>query len=118
MFQDVIDTFVVVFMFALRIGGPIVLTLAVGYWLEKKLAPREQVQLAQNAQSLRKPTRSGKIIQIHCWDIKKCENATRAQCAASQHPDLPCWLALQVAGEKVRPECYACAFYKPERMAA
>ena len=113
MFQDVIDTFAIVFMFALRIGGPIALTLAVGYWMEKKLAPRERA-----GQPVRQAARSAKIIQIHCWDIKKCASATRAQCAAHQYPDLPCWLALQVSGEKVRPECYACAFYKPERIAA
>ena len=112
MFQDVIDTLAILAMFAFRIGLPIVLTLAVGVWLEKKLAPRERV--ARSAQ----PARSAKIIQIHCWDIKKCASATRAHCAAHQHPELPCWLALQVAGERVRAECYACAFYKPERMAA
>jgi hypothetical protein len=100
-------------MFALRIGLPIVLTLAIGVLLEKKLAPRERA-----AHPARQSTRSAEIIQIHCWDIKKCENATRAQCATYQHPELPCWLALQVAGEKVRPECYACAFYKPEKIAA
>ncbi len=109
MFQDVIDTFAIGFMFALRIGLPIVLTLAAGYWLEKKLAPRERTP--QRA-------RTAKIIQIHCWEIKKCENARRAHCAAYQHSELPCWLARQVAGDKVGPECYACAFYKPERMAA
>jgi hypothetical protein len=112
MFQDVIDTFAVIFMFALRIGLPIALTLVAGVWLEKKLAPRERVTRPM-------PTaRSAKIIPIHCWDIKKCESARRAHCAASQHPELPCWLARQAAGEKVRAECYACAFYKPERMAA
>ena len=113
MFQDVIDTFAILSMFALRIGLPIALTLAVGYWMEKKLALRERA-----GQPVRPAACSAKIIQIHCWDIKKCASATRTQCAAYQHPDLPCWLALQVSGEKVRPECYACAFYKPERIAA
>ncbi|MCI0476686.1 MAG: hypothetical protein L0Y55_10600, partial [Anaerolineales bacterium] len=110
--QDVIDTLAILLMFAVRIGLPIVLTLAVGVWLEKKLAPRER------ATRPARTARSAKIIQIHCWDIKKCASATRAQCAAAQHPELPCWLALQVDGNKVRPECYACAFYKPERIAA
>jgi len=113
MFQDVIDTIAILSMFALRIGLPIALTLVVGVWLEKKLAPRERA-----AHAARQSTRSAKIIQIHCWDIEKCENATRAQCAAYQRRELPCWLALQVAGEKVRPQCYACAFYKPEKIAA
>jgi len=40
--SDVIDTFAILSMFALRIGLPIALALAVGYWMEKKLALRER----------------------------------------------------------------------------
>ncbi len=112
MFQDVIDALVIGLMFVLRIGVPIALTLVVGYWLEKKLAPAQQVS------SRARTTGSAKIIPLHCWDVKKCTSTQRAQCAAYRRPDLPCWLALQAAGEKVRPECHTCAFYKPERIAA
>lgn len=112
MFQEVIDALVILLMFAVRIGVPVALTLVVGYWLEKKLAPSQEMRTRAHT------TRSAKIITLHCWDVKKCSSTQRAQCAAFRRPDLPCWLALQVAGDKVRPECYTCAFYKPERIAA
>ena len=110
MFQEVIDTLVIGLMFMLRIGVPLALTLVVGYWLEKKLAPAQEVR----PRAL--PTRSAKIIPLRCWDIKKCTSTRRAQCAAYRNPSVSCWL--QATSEKVRSECYACAFYKPERMAA
>jgi hypothetical protein len=116
--QDFIDTVVVFFMFALRIGLPIALTLAFGYWLEKKLRPAQQVEDQTAQPQEQRWTRSGKIIQIHCWDIKRCDATTRAQCAAVQHPDLPCWLALQAEGESVRQECFTCSLYRPQTKVA
>ena len=103
------DTLVVMAMFILRVAVPIALTIALGKWLEKKLSPREE-----------KPAtaRSAKVIQLHCWDVKRCAPATRAQCAAYKHPELPCWLALQADGGKVRPACFSCTFYKPQTKVA
>ncbi len=117
-FQDVIDAVVVILMFVLRIGLPIALTLAFGYWLEKKLAPTESKVVEENQPLERRWTRSGNIIQIHCWDLKRCDSAQRAQCAAYKYPELPCWLALQAEGNKVREECFTCALYKPLTKAA
>ncbi len=117
--STLIDTLVVLFMFVLRIGVPIAITLLVGRWLEKKLAPREEEQMETKSVYTTRVTRSGgKIIQIHCWDLKRCERAKLAQCAAHQRPDLPCWLALQANGDKLRAECFSCALYKPQSIAA
>lgn len=114
--QDLIDTLVILIMFGLRIGVPIALTLAFGYWLEKKLAPRDEAQTETVQPRIVKP--SGKIIQLHCWDLERCDPTKRAQCAAFKHPELPCWLALQAEGEKVREECFTCALYKTQQIAA
>jgi len=114
--QDMIDTFVILIMFGLRIGVPIALTLAFGYWLEKKLAPREVTQ--SEAEKPRIVKTSSKIIQLHCWDLKRCDQTKRAQCAAFKHAELPCWLALQAEGEKVREDCFTCALYKTRSIAA
>ncbi len=110
--QDFIDTIVFLFMVALRIAVPLALTLIVGRWLEKKLAPREIIQ-GQQTKITRFATRRNNIIQVHCWDIKRCEESQRAQCAATKRPELPCWLALQAEGEPVREQCYTCSLYKP-----
>ena len=116
--QDLIDGVVIIFMFVLRIGVPIALTLAFGYWLEKKLSlPAEEHKPEQIAQP--RVTRSdGKIIQLRCWDVKRCDATRRAQCAALKHPELPCWLALQAEGNKVREDCFTCVMYKPMTKAA
>lgn len=104
------ETFVVISMFVLRVGVPIALTFMLGKWLEKKLAPPKAKSESAHAKS--------KIIQLHCWDVKRCAPTVRAQCAAYQHPQLPCWLALQAEGGQVRAECFNCAFYKPQTIAA
>lgn len=102
-------------MTALRLGIPIALTIWVGRWLEKKMRPQEEINVRQAEMERRT---EGKIIYLHCWDFKKCDATTRAQCAATKHPQLPCWLALQAEGLKVREECYACQLYKPQTLAA
>lgn len=114
--QDLLDAIAVILMFILRIGVPIALTLAFGYWLEKKLAPREREQESSTRQRIARD--DPKIIQLHCWDVKRCDATVRAQCAAYKHPELPCWLALQAEGAQVREECFTCALYKPQTKAA
>lgn len=109
-----IDTFVVLGMFLLRVAIPIALTIAFGKWLEKKLKPTEQ----DHAAKVPAVHKSGNIIQLHCWDIKRCDPAIRAKCAAHKHPELPCWLAIQAEGGKVSAECFTCALYKPQAIAA
>ncbi len=116
--EEMVETIVVIGMFLLRIGVPVAITLALGYWLEKKLRPEEQKSdKIVNIETARR-ARSSKIIQLHCWDVRHCESTQRAQCAAYQHPELPCWLALQVAGDKVHEQCFSCALYKNQNIAA
>jgi hypothetical protein len=117
--EEFVETLVVLGMFVLRIGAPVAVTLALGYWLEKKLRPQEEQKNGRivNIEAARRG-RSSKIIQLHCWDLHHCESTQRAACAAYQHPDLPCWLALQVAGNKVHEQCFSCALYKNQNIAA
>lgn len=116
--QELIDGLVFSALFALRIGIPVALTLALGRWLERKL----QSDPSSKQIRLKKPGllsgQSTKGYRLHCWDLLHCDMAKRAQCAAYRHPDLPCWLALQVEGDKLRPECFTCEFYRPQAIAA
>lgn len=127
MLQDVLAAMVILGMFFLRIGVPIIVTIGLGAWLENKLRPADFQRTPQRIPR-------GKIIPfpraqtgahvatvpvVHCWEAKQCDPAKRAQCAAYQRPDLPCWLALQTTGGKVRPECPDCEFYaQPRRVVA
>jgi hypothetical protein len=83
------DVLIVGYLFVLRIGVPILITLLIGVWLQKWL---------QEPQASAEPTRADLKTGAHCWEIKNCSETQRAQCAAAQRPDLPCWLALQVSG--------------------
>ncbi len=116
--QELAESLIVLALFVLRVGVPIALTLAFGHWLEKKLRPHETTEKPQVKVELLRRTKASNVIRLHCWDIKRCDGAARAQCAACRHPDLPCWLALQVEGVKVREQCFTCAFYKPQMIAA
>ena len=127
MFQDVIDGLVILAMFFLRIGVPIVVTLGIGIWLEKRLRPQEtRVQQREIRRGTIIPfprvsqgASASSVPIAHCWDVKQCASAMREQCAAYNRPDLPCWLALQAAGGKVRAECADCELYsKPRRVVA
>ncbi|MBM3130629.1 MAG: hypothetical protein FJ009_18615 [Chloroflexi bacterium] len=127
MFQDVIDGIVILAMFFLRIGAPIIVTLGVGIWLEKRLRPREA---QQTPRQVRRGTiipfprvasngRASAIPVTPCWEVKQCNPTARAHCAAPKRPDLPCWLALQTAGGTVRAECADCELYnQPRRVVA
>lgn len=109
---------IVLLLFAVRIGVPVVLTLAFGYWLERKLRPPEEKHTMRVKIELLPRPPSSKVVRMHCWNLMHCDSAQRAECAAFKHPDLPCWLALQVDAGKVREECFTCQLYKPEAMAA
>ncbi len=113
------ESLTVLGMFVVRIGVPVAITLVLGWWLEKKLRPPETDQNSKIIQlDTARQAKSSKVIQLHCWDFKHCDAAHVAQCAAYKHPELPCWLAIQVEGGKVREECFTCALYKPEQLAA
>jgi hypothetical protein len=78
--ESFIQAAVVLGMFVVRIGVPIALTLALGYWLEKKLHPREEQQeQAPQIKLVSRPAKSGKIIQLHCWDVRRCETTQRSR---------------------------------------
>ncbi len=116
--SEILESLIVLCMFGIRIGVPIAITLAFGYWLEKKLRPREELALTQVQLERLRPHAVPQFLSSRCWDVHHCDASHRAQCAATRHPDLPCWLALQVEGQKVREQCFTCAFYKPETMTA
>ena len=127
MFQDVIDGLVILAVFFLRIGVPVIVTLGIGIWLEKKLRPQEtQVPQRQVRRGtiipfprLSRGASPSAVPVVHCWDVKQCDSAMCEQCAAYKRPDLPCWLALQATGGKVRAECADCELYtKPQRVVA
>ncbi len=97
------DVLVVAYLFILRLGVPLLITLMFGSFLQHWLKQQDakEILAQQGFQPGSKP----------CWVVKNCPAETRANCPAYQRPDLPCWLALQVAGYGLKEQCYSCPLY-------
>jgi len=48
----------------------------------------------------------------HCWDARGCSEAARGQCAAPQHPELPCWQARLDAEGHIPDDCVNCDIFQ------
>lgn len=99
-FEDLVrDVIVLAYMVVLRIGVPILITILLGKWVERKLKERDAARrrVPKNA--------------AYCWEREQTPETRRAQRAAEQRPDLPCWLALQVCGITYRG-CQTCHKFK------
>ena len=104
--QDLLVTF---YMFAVRIGVPLLIVLLLGAWLKKVLEePEDQPATAGDR------AKTGE----HCWEIKHCDENVRLQCAAFRRPDLPCWLAMQQDGSPVTEQCYTCPLWTAQPVPA
>lgn len=47
-----------------------------------------------------------------CWTAKGCSESLLAQCAAPQHPELPCWQARFDAEGAIPEECVKCDVFQ------
>ena len=110
--QLIQDIFVIAGMFFLRIGLPLVLVMGIGYliqrWLEPK-AVQEQFEGMVRAAHERTASSTGQP----CWELKNCSAEARATCAATQQPDIPCWLSRQIAGQPLPEGCATCQVRAP-----
>jgi hypothetical protein len=102
LFAIVRDALVIAYMFVLRIGVPILITLMIGAWLRRLLEEREE-----------KPAEAPLALQAgqHCWDITHTPDSEEARAMSAQRPDLPCWLALQVSGAGLKEMCHTCPVF-------
>jgi hypothetical protein len=46
-----------------------------------------------------------------CYDVKGCDDAKKAQCAAPQHPEKPCWQARFDAEGAIPEDCVGCDIF-------
>lgn len=99
------ETTIVIGLFALRIGVPLLVTLGIGHLISRAYSARQQA-------SEQEVVCEGYELGPHCWEIKNCDPAIREACPAYQRPQVPCWLALQVAGRELPEECFSCEIFK------
>jgi hypothetical protein len=93
------DAVVLSYMVFLRIGVPALVILFGGKWIQRKMA---EADMREQHAHMGEP---------YCWDKRSTAQTQRAKAAAAAHPDLPCWLAVQSAGEGVTEACYNCPRY-------
>jgi hypothetical protein len=106
--QTIQDILVIAGMFFLRVGLPLLIVMGIGYliqrWLEPKAVQEQFEGIVRSAQE-RTTADAG---QRPCWETKNCPPNVRANCAAARQPDIPCWLARQIAGQPLPEGCASC----------
>lgn len=88
------DLLVIGYMLFVRIGVPVLLTWMLGQWLQKTLQEHDQRSVESAATAHESPS---------------CELGHQA--TNNSQLAVPCWLALQVSGHGLKPECYTCPLY-------
>jgi hypothetical protein len=102
------ETAIVIGLFALRIGVPLLITLGIGHLISRYYNARQPVPVDETALIARADYELGPP----CWEIKNCDPTIRESCPAYQRPQIPCWLALQVAGRDLPEECFSCEIFQ------
>jgi hypothetical protein len=114
-------TGIMVLLFALRCIVPLILTIGIGYalnrmadrWEKEAAAARPATQGRPGAIPLPVPAQTA----APCWSVKGCSPEKRAACPAYRQRALPCWLA-RTRVEGVLPStCVDCDLYKGARLA-
>lgn len=115
------ESLIIIGMFLVRLGVPIAITLAVAYFL-RRLDARWQAEAWvewEASQPEEKVSAKARpfLTSEPCWALKGCDETTRANCAATKEPGLPCWLARRRSEGKLPAECYKCELFSLRQIA-
>jgi hypothetical protein len=116
--EDILEwywqTAVIVGMFVIRLGIPLVITLAVAYWL-RRLDAKWQAEAMlqwQASQATQENPEAGltlyRRLEEPCWVTTGCNEDIRVNCPAYKRPTVPCWMARRGADGQLPVECYTC----------
>lgn len=108
---------VILGLFLVRLGIPVVVIAMVSYWLRRVDARwAAEASAYQRAKAwpeqrvlpmiLQKPA-----LDPPCWERRGCSPLQQAQCAAGQQPCLPCWLARLRQEGQLPASCTTCALF-------
>lgn len=126
--EVLMDVLVILGMFLLRLGLPLALVLAVGYWLRRLDARWEAEARRQRpvvtpeplptvwpvgmpAVWATGPAGAVDVFGLPCWQLRGCDPTRREQCPAYQQPDGPCWLARSEAEGALPAACATCLIF-------
>jgi hypothetical protein len=125
------NALLIVLLFALRLGIPVLVTVLIAYGL-RRLDAKWQAEAEAEEKALSKPVapqpqpaRSGITPPVRqpipvamaggqpCWSVKGCSESMRATCAAFNQPNVPCWAARMNAEGRLPAGCQDCKLYQP-----
>ncbi len=126
--EVLIDVLVIIGMFLLRLGLPLALVLAVGWWLRRLDARWEAEARRQRPSVMAEPpspvwptdkpsgwpvglTGAVDVFGLPCWHLRGCDRTRRESCPAYRQPDLPCWLARSEAEGALPAGCATCLIF-------
>jgi hypothetical protein len=132
------SSLMIVLLFVLRLGVPLLITLAIGYglgrldakWQAEAEAERQAAAQAQAAAVQPQPRPAGLAAAAYqfpgrqpmpvgvmagppCYSLKGCSEAMQAACPATRQPAVPCWAARLGAEGQLPMECKGCQLYNP-----
>ena len=88
------------------------ITLAIGYGLRRLDAKWEAEASAQwEREGIPAELEALKTGERPCWEIKGCDEDSRARCPACKAWDIPCWVARLRASGRLPAECHNCALF-------
>lgn len=117
-------TGVIILFFALRCIAPLVITLGVGY-LMNRLVDRweaEEAAFKTGEKGVLEPVEpvlpATKVANagaspIPCWLLRNCDEQKRAHCPAYLEQSLPCWIARLISDGALPESCPDCPIYDP-----
>lgn len=134
--EGLTNVLLILALFFLRLGVPILVTILIGYGLSRLDAKwRREAERETRAQTGRQMDEArrqsaGQPMTIRlpdavpasvfvisdgppCWDVKGCSEAMKAKCAAYRQPTVPCWQARTQAEGRLPALCKGCHLYAP-----
>lgn len=91
----------------LRLGVPILLTIALVYLLSRLDKSWQSQALRDGAVSP-----AAQVQNSGCWDVKNCSKEQRQHCGAYAHPETPCWQYFRSSSGDLRESCLGCDIFR------
>lgn len=111
-------TGVLFLMFALRCIAPLLLTLGIGYLMNRLVDRWESEETRADGEDVPVPAPESSpaialpTITVPCWILRNCDEAAQADCPARKQPGIPCWLARLRADGSLPEGCKDCEIYE------
>jgi hypothetical protein len=109
--DGLLEVLVIIGMFILRLGVPLLVTVALGYLL-RRLDTRWEAEAQAEAKTRRKMEVAQ---QQPCWVEKGCSPEHYTRCPGYRFSHLPCWLARLRAQNQLPAGCPDCTRFSSER---